>query len=111
MATLSSHLLNSVNGTHASNVDIIIYQIKSNGEKKVFYESKTDAGGRLLKEFNLNDEDCKSDYEMVCKTGDYFSEEKVVSEITIKFKMKDPKKKYHIPIIISPNGYSTWWSD
>ena len=111
MATLSSYLLNSVNGTHASNVDIIIYQIKSNGEKKVFYETKTDAGGRLLKEFNLNDEDCKSDYEMVCKTGDYFSEEKVVSEITIKFKMKDPKKKYHIPIIISPNGYSTWWSD
>ena len=111
MATLSSHLLNSVNGTHASNVDIIIYQIKSNGEKKVFYETKTDAEGRLLKEFNLNDEDCKSDYEMVCKTGDYFSEEKVVSEITIKFKMKDPKKKYHIPIIISPNGYSTWWSD
>ena len=111
MATLSSHLLNSVNGTHASNVDIIIYQIKSNGEKKVFYESKTDAGGRLLKEFNLNDEDCKSDYEMVCKTGDYFSEEKVVSEITIKFKMKDPKKKYHIPIIISPNGYSAWWSN
>ena len=111
MATLSSHLLNSVNGTHASNVDIIIYQIKSNGEKKVFYETKTDAGGRLLKEFNLNEGDCKSDYEMVCKTGDYFSEEKVVSEITIKFKMKDPKKKYHIPIIISPNGYSTWWSD
>ena len=111
MATLSSHLLNSVNGTHASDVDIIIYQIKSNGEKKVFYETKTDAGGRLLKEFNLNDEDCKSDYEMVCKTGDYFSEEKVVSEITIKFKMKDPKKKYHIPIIISPNGYSAWWSD
>ena len=49
MATLSSHLLNSVNGTHASNVDIIIYQIKSNGEKKVFYETKTDAWGRLLK--------------------------------------------------------------
>ena len=111
MATLSSHLLNSVNGSHASNVDVIIYQIKSNGEKKVFYETKTDSGGRVLKEFNLNDEDCKSDYEMVCKTGDYFSEEKIVSEITIKFKMKDPKKKYHIPIIISPNGYSTWWSD
>ena len=51
MATLSSHLLNSVNGTHANNVDVIIYQIKSNGEKKVFYETKTDSGGRLLKEF------------------------------------------------------------
>ena len=111
MATLSSHLLNSVNGTHASNVDIIIYQIKSNGEKKIFYETKTDSGGRLLKEFNLYDEDCKSQYEMVCKTGNYFSKKKIVSEITVKFKMLDPNKKYHIPIIISPNGYSIWWSE
>ena len=111
MAILSSHLLNSVNGTHASNVDIIIYQIKSNGDRKVFCETKTDNGGRVLKEFNLNDEDCKSDYEMVCKTGDYFSKKKIVSENTDKFKMLDPNKKYHIPIIISPNGYSIWWSD
>ena len=59
MATLSSHLLNSVNGTHADNVEIIIYQIKPNKEKKVFYETKTDSGGRLLKDFKLNDEDCK----------------------------------------------------
>ena len=111
MATLSSHLLNSVNGTHASNVNISIYQIKSNGEKKVLYETKSDSEGRILKEFNLNDDDCKSDYEMVCNIGDYFSEKKIVSEITVKFKMEDPNKKYHIPIIISPNGYSIWWSE
>ena len=111
MATLSSHLLNSVNGTHASNVNVIIYQIKSNSEKKVLYETKTDSGGRLLKEFILDDEDCKSEYEMVCKTGDYFSEKKIISEVVVKFKMPDPNKKYHIPIIISPNGYSIWWSD
>ena len=48
MATLSSHLLNSVNGTHASDVNVIIYQIKSNNEKKVFYETKTDSGGSCL---------------------------------------------------------------
>ena len=110
MATLSSHLLNSVNGSHASNVDIIIYQIKSNGERKVFHETKTDSGGRLLKEFNLNDEDCKSNYEMVCNIGEYFYEKKIISEIVVRFKMEDSKKKYHLPIIISPNGYSIWWS-
>ena len=110
MAILSSHLLNSVNGTHASNVDIIIYQIKSNGEKKIFFKTKTDDGGRVLKEFNLSNDDCKSEYEMVCKTGDYFSEKKIVSEINIKFKMEDQNKKYHIPIIISKNSYTVWWS-
>ena len=110
MATLSSHLLNSVNGTHASGVKVIINQINSSGEKVIFFESETDNGGRILKDFDLSANDCNCDYEMVCKTADYFSEKKIVSEIIIKFRMEDPKKKYHLPIIISPNGYSIWWS-
>ena len=110
MATLSSHLLNSVNGTHASGVKVIINQINSSGEKVIFFESETDNGGRILKDFDLSTNDCNCDYEMVCKTAYYFSEKKIVSEIIIKFRMEDPKKKYHLPIIISPNGYSIWWS-
>jgi 5-hydroxyisourate hydrolase len=110
MATLSSHLLNSVNGTHASGVKVIINQINSSGEKVIFFESETDNGGRILKDFDLSTNDCNCDYEMVCKTSDYFSEKKIVSEIIIKFRMEDSKKKYHLPIIISPNGYSIWWS-
>jgi len=111
MATLSSHLLNSVNGTHAGGVKVIIYQINSSSNKKIFFETETDDGGRIKKDFELSNDDCACEYEMVCKTADYFSEKKVVSEITIKFKMEDPKKKYHLPIIISPNGYSIWWSN
>ena len=110
MATLSSHLLNSVDGTHANGVKVIINQINLSGEKIIFFETETDNGGRILKDFNLSDNDCKCDYEMICKTSDYFSEKKIVSEIIIRFRMEDPKKKYHLPIIISPNGYSIWWS-
>ena len=110
MATFSSHLLNSTDGTHAGGVKVIIYQINTNGVKKKYFESETDDGGRILKEFNLTEEDCLCDYEMLCKTGNYFSEERIVSEIIVKFKMSDPNKKYHLPIIISPNGYSIWWS-
>ena len=110
MATLSSHLLNSVDGTHASGVKVIIHQINSSGDKVIFFETETDEGGRILKDFELSNDDCNCDYEMIYKTADYFSEKKIVSEITIKFRMEDPKKKYHLPIIISPNGYSIWWS-
>ena len=110
MATYSTHLLNSTDGTHAGGVKVIIYQINTNGVKKKYFESETDDGGRILKEFNLTEEDCLCDYEMLCKTGNYFSEERIVSEIIVKFKMPDPNKKYHLPIIIAPNGYSIWWS-
>ena len=111
MAIFSSHLLDATNGSHAENIDVIIYQIKENGDKEIFFESKSDDGGRIHKEFDLSDDDTKCEYEMICKTGDYFSEKKIISEVVIKFRMTDPNKKYHIPIIISPNGYSIWWSD
>ena len=42
MATLSSHLLNSINGTHASGVKVIINQINSSGAKKIFFETESD---------------------------------------------------------------------
>ena len=47
MATFSSHLLDATNGSHAANVEVIIYQINKNGEKKVFCETKSDEGGRI----------------------------------------------------------------
>ena len=47
MAILSSHLLNSVDGTHASGVEIIIYQINSSSDKRILFETKTDEGGRI----------------------------------------------------------------
>ena len=78
MATLSSHLLNSVDGTHASGVKVIISQINSSGNKKIFFETETDDSGRILKEFKLSNDDCECDYEMVCKTADYFSKKKSI---------------------------------
>ena len=117
MAVLSTHLLNTYNGDHAGFVKIEIYQIKPNGKKKIFIESETDSGGRMLEEFNLNNNDLKDEYEMVILSGKYFSKflkknekEKVVSEIVIRFKMRYDTKKYHIPLMISPNNYSVWWS-
>ena len=58
MATFSSHLLDATNGSHAANVDVIIYQINENGKKKVFCETKSDEGGRILQEFELSKDDC-----------------------------------------------------
>ena len=103
MAIFSSHLLDATNGSHAGNIDVIIYQLKENGDKEIFFESKSDDGGRIHKEFDLSDDDIKCEYEMICKTGDYFSEKRIVSEIIIKFKMEDQNKKYHIPDINKNN--------
>ena len=110
MAIFSTHLLNSVNGTHAANVKIIIYKIHQD-KRNIFIEGVTDNSGRMQNEFELTKEDCESDYEMIINSGNYFNDtSKIVNVISVKFNMKDRQKKYHIPLIISPNGYSIWWS-
>ena len=110
MAIFSTHLLNSIDGTHASDVEIVIYKVNNNN-KLVFLEDKTDKSGRMLKEFELTKEDCESDYEMIINSGKFFrNTSEIINSISVKFKMKDPLKKYHIPLIVSPNGYSIWWS-
>ena len=110
MAIVSTHLLNSIYGSNASDVEIIIYKL-NNDNKVVFLEDKTDSSGRMLKEFELTKEDCESDYEMINNSGKYFrNTSEIINSISVKFKMKDPHKKYHIPLIISTNGYSIWWS-
>ena len=78
MAIFSSHLLNSTDGSHAKNVEVIINQIDKNGKRKIFLKTKTDKGGRILKEFILNKNDCKCDYEFVCKTGKFFSKKNII---------------------------------
>ncbi len=110
MAIFSTHLLNFVNGKHASNIKIIIYKIYED-KRNIFIEGETDNIGRMIKEFELTKEDCESNYEMIINSGNYFNNtSEIINEICVKFKMKDPQKKYHIPLIISPNGYSIWWS-
>ena len=34
----------------------------------------------------------------------------IMDQIVIRFSMLNPDGKYHIPVIISPNSYSVWWS-
>ena len=116
MTILSSHLLNSLDGTHASNVKVSLVQINLQGENKILFDTVTNENGRINEEFNLTSVDCLCHFEMIVKIGDYFlnytekDSNKIVSEIVIRINMKSNDKKYHIPIIISQNSYSIWWS-
>jgi 5-hydroxyisourate hydrolase len=34
----------------------------------------------------------------------------IMREIVLRFEMPDPSAQYHMPVILSPNSYSAWWS-
>ena len=118
MAVITTHLLNSVLGTHAGGVGIRLLRIEPSGVRTIVFDRETDAGGRLAETVKIADEHAGADYELVFQTGSYFATQslpqpakQIVKEIAIRFSMPDPNGSYHIPLMIAPNSYSVWWSD
>lgn len=112
MAKISSHLLNAADGTHAGGVPITL-----TGPDGALFESQTDPGGRLVEDIAADRIDPGATYEMVFKTAGYWKDREIprggpqiMSEIVLRITMPDPDGAYHLPIILSPNGYSMWWS-
>ena len=48
MPSISTHVLNSENGTHVAGLTVTLTLIGPDGVNKKIFSNKTDAGGRLL---------------------------------------------------------------
>lgn len=112
MATVSSHVLNGSDGTHAGAVAMKLINIDTGD---TLFESSTDDGGRFSQPVDLNNADAGHRYELVISTAQYWLSKDVASdqcidEIVLRFRMPDPDARYHKPVIIAPNSYSTWSS-
>lgn len=112
MATVSSHTLNGVDGTHAGGIAVQLINLTTGW---IVFDTKMDSGGRLLQEVAAPDADAR--YELVFQTGTYWHGRvsgtygvRIIDEIAIRFIMPDPDGRYHIPLILSPHGYSLWCS-
>ncbi len=117
MATLSTHTLNSVDGSHAGGIALSLYRIGSGGQREDVLSGQTDAGGRFSQEIALTDEETAATYELVLQTGAYFqamgvqaTPMQICQETVVRFHMPDPEARYHIPMMLAPNSYSVWWS-
>ena len=56
MATFSTHILNSLNGTHFSDIDVKLFRCTKSDKNELIFHKKTDIGGRLKVSFDLNTE-------------------------------------------------------
>lgn len=117
MATLSTHLLNSIDGTHAGNVGLSVIKIAGDDSRTVILTSATDAGGRFKEEIALGDADTACTFELVIDSAAYFDRQqqtpttpRIIAQLVVRFHMPDSAGAYHIPLMIAPNSYSVWWS-
>ncbi len=62
MATLSTHTLNSVEGTHAGQVGISLLHVAPDGARTTIFDKCSDSGGRLSERIDPALVDPAADY-------------------------------------------------
>ena len=111
MPSISTHVLNSENGTHVTGLTVTLTLIGPDGANKKIFSNKTDAGGRLLEyfDFPLTSNEI---FEIEFKLSDIHMKKKGIycRDIIFRVSFSSENEKFHIPIIVSQNGASTWWS-
>ena len=110
---LSTHILDTARGCPAEGIDISLYRVSGNSHRKIA-EATTNADGRtdtpILPEAKFK----LGQYELIFFAGGYLRAAGLVSEepyfldaIPIRFGM-NTEAHYHVPLLLSPYGYSTY---
>ena len=115
MATVSSHILDSVNGRSAIGIRCQLFQLVSDTEKHLVFDVCANQDGRIAETVTIDGANPGGEFELVVHSAEYFSSRDVdsgsmVKMVVIRFTMVDVQQRYHLPIMLSPHSYSTWWS-
>lgn len=111
---LSTHILDTARGVPAAGIKIMLYRISGNSHKKIA-EVVTNADGRTDAPMLAGAEFRVGSYELVFCAGDYLrqtgqvtGEALFLDEIPIRFGISDAAAHYHVPLLLSGFGYSTY---
>jgi len=113
MASLSTHVLDTVQGRPAQGV-VIDLHILNNGARSHLKSTSTNSDGRPVDSLSGNPL-APGIYELTFHAGDYFRAAGVqlpdppfLDDIVIRFGIGDPAAHYHVPLLLSMYGYSTY---
>jgi 5-hydroxyisourate hydrolase len=109
MSGITSHVLDTARGRPAADLKIELHK-KSGDDWKFVGAGMTDANGRcnsLLGDGPF----AAGTYRLTFDAGTYFKAQHVetfYAEIPVIFEVRDAQAHYHVPLLISPFGYSTY---
>ena len=110
---LTTHVLDTASGRPAAGLTIWLYRVNGNSHRKI-KEVVTNADGRCDAPLLEGKEFKAGQYELIFFAGDYFRalgialpDPLFLDEVPIRFGMAE-EKHYHVPLLISPYGYSTY---
>ena len=113
MAGLTTHVLDTSKGKPAVNLKIELYKI-NNEQKKLIGTFITNDDGRIDKPLISAENLEQINYELIFYAGDYLKKQNIILKnifldlIPIRFYVHNRCEHYHVPLLLSPFGYSTY---
>jgi 5-hydroxyisourate hydrolase len=106
---LSTHILDTATGRPAANVGLALAQLQGDAWYEIS-RGETDGNGRcatLLGETPLE----AATYKLRFATAEYYAAQRVTGlypYIELVFTITEPSQHYHIPLLLTANGYTTY---
>lgn len=105
MNHLSTHVLDTSRGRPAAKIVVTVDRLDSGGGWTQIAQTATDADGRIARLADVS----PGEFRLTFATADYFRTHGMTAfypEVVIRVRLEDAK--YHLPLLLSPYGYSTY---
>jgi 5-hydroxyisourate hydrolase len=111
MKRISTHILDLIQGRPATAVPVRLEKQNSTGDWRLLTSARTDEDGRCPQLLPAGSDLSAGIYRLIFDTGSYFARQNIdglypVVEVT--FQARDGESHFHLPLLLSPNGYTTY---
>lgn len=114
MGRLTTHVLDTAKGQPGQGMRVEVIRL-SNDSREHLGTVVTNQDGRCDAPILEGDAFTPSEYELVFHAGDYLraqgiaaQEPRFLDTIPLRFGVADANQHYHVPLLLSPYGYSTY---
>ncbi|MFQ5724486.1 MAG: hydroxyisourate hydrolase [Terriglobia bacterium] len=111
MSGITTHVLDTARGRPAQGVPVALEVEEAGGEWKAVGRGVTDGDGRVKQLLPEGSALSAGTYRLRFDTQAYFAAQKLESfypQVTVVFTVRDASQHYHVPLLLSPFGYSTY---
>lgn len=111
MSTISTHILDIGRGMPASGVAVYLQLQNTDETWTELSHAWTDEDGRVKPFFLVGEALQVGTYRLVFDTEEYFSRIDIKSfypQVSVVFRIGNELQHYHVPLLLSPYGYSTY---
>ena len=114
MARISTHVLDTAHGCPAAALRVGLYLVRD-GVRRMITTALTNSNGRTAEPLLSGDSIETGEYELAFNVADYFRGAGVelpsppfLDQVILRFGISDAQGDYHVPLLVSPYGYSTY---